>query len=104
MTVACSQCGQAPEHRVDPEKGLHMLICQGCLYHGGAHKSERYAFAAWGLVNDDDLSRHRCAQASPPRFFQRSRAWGCRCGCGLEVSGIATIEGARASWESAVRE
>lgn len=102
--IACSQCGAAPERRADEERGLVMYACPACLHHGGAFRCERRAVAGWGLVNDPDLSRHQCVQASPPRFFQRAAAWGARCGCGFESVGFATIEGARSGWERGLRD
>jgi len=102
--TACTQCGGAPELRKDEGRGLVMYACPGCLHHGGATYNERAAAAGWGLVNDPDLPLHKCAKATAPRFFQRSGAWGARCGCGLESVGFATIDGARAGWARELRE
>lgn len=101
--IACSQCGTAPERRLDPATGMRLFACPSCRHRGEATTSEGGAAGSWSLVNDPDLSRHKCKGAPPPRFFVRGGAWGARCGCGLEVEGFGSIPGARAGWERALR-
>lgn len=82
-----------------------MWICPACNNRGEAHPVEARALASWQLVNDADLPLHACKGKGIARFFTRGGRWGARCGCcDLVIDGIATIEGARASWASEARE
>jgi len=102
--IACSQCGTAPERRLDPQTDRRMYSCPGCRHHGEATLDEKLAVASWRQINDPDLPPHDCKSARPPRFFMRAGAWGARCpGCGVEVAGFGSIGGARAGWARSMR-
>lgn len=102
--VPCVHCEIPPERRHQVETGRYMWICPACNNRGEAHPVESRALASWQLVNDADLPVHTCKGQGVARFFNRGGAWGARCGCcDLVIAGIATIEGARASWASAAR-
>lgn len=103
--VDCIHCATAPERRHQVETGRYMWICPACNNRGEASPSESRALASWQLVNDEDLPPHSCRGKGLARFFSRAGKWGARCpGCDLVIDGIATIEGARASWPSAARQ
>lgn len=101
---ACLHCAAAPERRHQESTGLIMWICPVCNNRGDAHPVEARALATWHLVNDPEFPLHTCKGQGVARFFTRGGKWGARCACcDFVTEGIATIEGARASWASAVR-
>lgn len=104
VALACLHCSVAPQRRHQVSTGRFMWICEVCNNRGEAHPVESRALASWNLVNDPDLPPHKCKGQGLARFFTRGGRWGARCGCcDFVLDGIATIEGARASWASAAR-
>jgi len=102
--IPCSQCGTAPERRLDPQTGRMVYACPGCRHRGDITTSEVAAAATWALVNDPEMDRHTCKAAMLPRYFEAGGKWGARCrGCGHQVEGYGSVPGARAAWARSMR-
>lgn len=100
----CSQCGNPPERRLDPQAGRRVYACPGCRHRGEVTTCEVAAAASWELINDPDMDRHTCKAAMLPRYFETGGKWGARCrGCGHEVEGFGSLQGARAGWARSMR-
>lgn len=102
--IPCSQCGTAPERRLDQATDRKLYACLGCRHRGEATTSEESARGSWQQVNDPELPPHKCKDGRAPRFFIRTGGWGARCdGCGHEAAGYGSLSGARAGWARSMR-